>query len=60
MVRFEGKRIWIRYDGTETRVDIHRAEEGKSLTVKELTKLVKVLTHALADRHRFDRGEPCD
>lgn len=54
MIRHEGKRIFVRYDGAETRVDIHRAKEGKSLTKKELATLVAVLAEALAKRRRFD------
>ena len=47
--------IFVRYDGTETRVDIRRGEEGKGLTVNELTKLVEVLSHALVCRRNFMR-----
>lgn len=51
----KGARIFVRYDGTETRVDIHRAKEGKGLTTAELAELIDVLKHALAQRYVFDR-----
>ena len=58
MIRHEpdGARIFVRYDGTETRVDIHRGREGKGLSVAELTELRDVLTHAIQQRRRFEKA----
>ena len=56
MTRWEGKKIFVRYDGTETRVDIHRGEENKGLTIRELEKLVTVLTDALVERRAFEKS----
>lgn len=54
--------VFVRYDGTETRVDIRRGGEGKGkqrgLTVDELRELRDVLTHALRRRVAFERRKP--
>ncbi len=59
MIRYESKdlKVTIRYDGTETRVDIHRWPERKSMSKRELKKVISVLQDALAERERFDRGD---
>lgn len=53
MIRHEGKDIFVRYDGTETRVDIHRGREMNGLSVDELEELILTLEDALENRLRF-------
>ncbi len=43
----------VRYDGTETKVDV-----VGNLTTEELDRLIKTLQDARADRARFDEGKP--
>jgi hypothetical protein len=56
MFRYEpdGGNTFVRYDGTETRIDIRRAKEGKGLTTAEVKELRDTLTHALRLRRSFD------
>jgi hypothetical protein len=56
MYRWDGADMIVRYDGTETRVYVHRAKERDGLTKDELRKLVETLTHALDCREAFDRS----
>lgn len=57
MIRYmpDGADTMVRYDGTETRVDIRRAGHDAGLSVEELRMLVDVLRDALYQRLRFLR-----
>ncbi len=57
MNRWEGRKICVRFDGTETRVDVRRGKEGDGLTTAELRTLITVLTDALVDRRAFEKDE---
>jgi rubrerythrin len=46
MIRMENKIGCVRYDGFETRVDIHRGKENNGLTIAELDELLSVLKDA--------------
>lgn len=53
MIRSEGREFCVRYDGTETRVDIHRGSETDGLSIDELDQLIDVLEDALCARLEF-------
>lgn len=54
MYRHEDKGIFVRYDGTETRVNVNRAKNGNGLSCEELKALIDTLSHAYDCRKAFE------